>query len=60
MTNRHDTTVSQVSASSTLPVPREGQQKVGELLRRILADFFTLYLKTKNFHWHMRGPHFRD
>ncbi|QRM47085.1 DNA starvation/stationary phase protection protein (plasmid) [Rhizobium sp. BG4] len=26
----------------------------------ILADVFTLYLKTKNFHWHMSGPHFRD
>jgi starvation-inducible DNA-binding protein len=26
----------------------------------LLADVFTLYLKTKNFHWHMSGPHFRD
>ena len=26
----------------------------------ILADIFALYLKTKNFHWHMSGPHFRD
>jgi starvation-inducible DNA-binding protein len=26
----------------------------------ILADVFALYLKTKNFHWHMSGPHFRD
>src|SRR5271167_2706929 len=26
----------------------------------ILADVFALYLKTKNFHWHMTGPHFRD
>ena len=29
-------------------------------LRRLLADIFTLYVKTKNFHWHMSGPHFRD
>src|SRR6202140_4628015 len=29
-------------------------------LNEILADAFTLYLKTKNFHWHMSGPHFRD
>jgi starvation-inducible DNA-binding protein len=29
-------------------------------LNAILADVFTLYLKTKNFHWHMSGPHFRD
>jgi starvation-inducible DNA-binding protein len=36
---------------------------VGEIsnaLRQLLADVFTLYLKTKNFHWHMSGPHFRD
>src|SRR6266568_1332518 len=29
-------------------------------LNALLADVFTLYLKTKNFHWHMSGPHFRD
>jgi len=29
-------------------------------LNAILADMFALYLKTKNFHWHMSGPHFRD
>jgi starvation-inducible DNA-binding protein len=29
-------------------------------LNAILADVFALYMKTKNFHWHMSGPHFRD
>jgi starvation-inducible DNA-binding protein len=29
-------------------------------MNKILADVFALYLKTKNFHWHMSGPHFRD
>jgi starvation-inducible DNA-binding protein len=29
-------------------------------LTTLLADFFALYVKTKNFHWHMSGPHFRD
>jgi starvation-inducible DNA-binding protein len=29
-------------------------------LTTLLADMFSLYLKTKNFHWHMSGPHFRD
>jgi starvation-inducible DNA-binding protein len=29
-------------------------------LNGLLADVFALYVKTKNFHWHMRGPHFRD
>jgi starvation-inducible DNA-binding protein len=29
-------------------------------MNAILVDVFALYLKTKNFHWHMSGPHFRD
>ena len=33
---------------------------VAAALNLILADVFALYLKTKNFHWHMSGPHFRD
>lgn len=39
---------------------RKGAGKVAEELRHLLADTFALYLKTKNFHWHMSGPHFRD
>ena len=34
--------------------------EVSGALRKLLADVFTLYVKTKNFHWHMSGPHFRD
>jgi starvation-inducible DNA-binding protein len=33
---------------------------VSPALNALLADAFALYLKTKNFHWHMSGPHFRD
>lgn len=33
---------------------------ISEALRLLLSDAFALYLKTKNFHWHMSGPHFRD
>ena len=33
---------------------------VADALNTSLADFFALYLKTKNFHWHVSGPHFRD
>src|SRR5277367_2417542 len=33
---------------------------VAGALNAMLADVFSLYLKTKNFHWHMSGPHFRD
>lgn len=38
----------------------EGVAAVCAELRRLLADVFTLYLETKNFHWHMSGTHFRD
>lgn len=33
---------------------------ISAAMNGILADVFALYLKTKNFHWHMSGPHFRD
>src|ERR1700684_1969341 len=39
---------------------REGINEICEQLRLLLADVFGLYVKTKNFHWHMSGPHFRD
>lgn len=35
-------------------------KNVAEALNGILADSYALYLKTKNFHWHVSGPHFRD
>jgi starvation-inducible DNA-binding protein len=35
-------------------------KNLSSVLNALLADFFALYLKTKNFHWHMSGPHFRD
>ena len=34
--------------------------KLSTSLNTLLADIFALYIKTKNFHWHMTGPHFRD
>ena len=38
----------------------EAVTEISDALRQLLADMFTLYLKTKNFHWHMTGRHFRD
>ncbi|MGB7136479.1 MAG: DNA starvation/stationary phase protection protein [Acidobacteriaceae bacterium] len=35
-------------------------KEISGALNALLADVFALYLKTKNFHWHMSGPHFRD
>jgi starvation-inducible DNA-binding protein len=39
---------------------REGVAEISNALRPLLADVFALYVKTKNFHWHMSGQHFRD
>lgn len=41
-------------------LPTEAVKDISGALNALLADTFTLYLKTKNFHWHMSGPHFRD
>jgi starvation-inducible DNA-binding protein len=38
----------------------DGVLAISFALRQLLADVFGLYVKTKNFHWHMSGPHFRD
>jgi starvation-inducible DNA-binding protein len=39
---------------------RAATKDIAGAMNAILADVFALYLKTKNFHWHMSGPHFRD
>jgi starvation-inducible DNA-binding protein len=39
---------------------RDGVAEISNALRPLLADVFALYMKTKNFHWHMGGVHFRD
>lgn len=38
----------------------EEAKEIAKQLNGVLADCFTLYLKAKNFHWHLSGPHFRD
>jgi starvation-inducible DNA-binding protein len=38
----------------------EAAKNISGALNALLADVFALYMKTKNFHWHMSGPHFRD
>jgi starvation-inducible DNA-binding protein len=50
--------------AANLDTPTDLDQKavteISAALNGILADSFALYLKTKNFHWHVSGPHFRD
>lgn len=41
-------------------LPSNAVKDIEGALNALLADMFALYLKTKNFHWHMSGPHFRD
>jgi len=41
-------------------LPSNAVASVADSLNGILADSYALYLKTKNFHWHVSGPHFRD
>ena len=41
-------------------IGRPAINDIAAAMNGILADVFALYLKTKNFHWHMSGPHFRD
>ena len=38
----------------------EAVREVSAALNALIADTFALYVKTKNFHWHVSGPHFRD
>jgi starvation-inducible DNA-binding protein len=41
-------------------LPEKAVRDISRALMPLLCDVFALYLKTKNFHWHMSGPHFRD
>ena len=41
-------------------LPQQAVDKISAALNTLLADAFALYLKTKNFHWHVSGRHFRD
>lgn len=61
MTTRMELTArreARINTSSDLEP--EAIKEISGALNLLLADLFTLYLKTKNFHWHVSGPHFRD
>lgn len=55
--NHHHTNPASHPLSDLAP---EGVADISEALRHLLADVFALYVKTKNFHWHMTGRNFRD
>jgi len=53
--NKHDR-----SLEEWMSLEVKGVIAISDRLRGTLADVFVLYVKTKNFHWHMKGSHFRD
>ena len=62
MTKRREELTERRQAPLTTPSDIEvgAKREITDALNVLLADVFTLYIKTKNFHWHMSGPHFRD
>jgi starvation-inducible DNA-binding protein len=64
MMTKSDADQSQGRETAALKIPTDlagdGVVEISSALRRLLADVFVLYVKTKNFHWHMTGRHFRD
>jgi len=60
MAEKHARTRSAGQADGFTDLTAEATRDIGAALGSLLADVFALYVKTKNFHWHMSGPHFRD
>jgi starvation-inducible DNA-binding protein len=64
MMTKSDADQSEGRETAALKIPtdlaRDGVVEISSALRQLLADVFVLYVKTKNFHWHMTGRHFRD
>ena len=62
--NAKDTKDAKARRTNALKTPTDlgsnAARDISGALTTLLADMFALYLKTKNFHWHMSGPHFRD
>src|SRR5258706_633925 len=61
MTKARDTTALRIAPLDTpTDLRANAVPEISGALNILLADMFALYLKTKNFHWHVSGPHFRD
>jgi starvation-inducible DNA-binding protein len=60
--NRADSKSDKISPDLDTPtdMPQAAVGKISAALNRLVADAFALYLKTKNFHWHVSGRHFHD
>ena len=60
MTEKHARTRHAGQAGGLTDLTADATRDISAALASLLADVFALYVKTKNFHWHMSGPHFRD
>lgn len=49
-----------VKLATPSDLEEKGRQEIADVINPLVADAFALYVKTKNFHWHLSGPHFRD
>lgn len=49
-----------VQMATPTDLKKDDTKNIADAMNGILADVFALYMKTKNFHWHLSGPHFRD
>lgn len=62
--NKEGSTMTKGGVSTKLATPsdlkEEGRHEIATAINPIIADAFALYVKTKNFHWHLSGSHFRD
>jgi starvation-inducible DNA-binding protein len=62
--NKEKTSVKKEKTSVKLATPNDlnekNRQEIAEHINPLVADAFSLYVKTKNFHWHLSGSHFRD
>jgi starvation-inducible DNA-binding protein len=54
------TQIAKAQNATTASLGRQAINEISETLKQLLADVFTVYLKTKGFHWHITGRHFRD
>ncbi|HXW23010.1 MAG TPA: DNA starvation/stationary phase protection protein [Rhodomicrobium sp.] len=60
MTSKDEPASGYKRPSGLTDLSNDATRDISAALRTLLADVFALYLKTKNFHWHMSGSHFRD
>ncbi len=60
MTYQPASRIQRVALATPTDLSSNATTDIAAALTALLADVFVLYLKTKNFHWHMSGPHFRD